>query len=142
MRTASLAGFKLASPAESVVSAPRTRQPRLLRHAPRTFSAGLGTAEAPPDIAVSLRDQAIQGFFIQFPARAQLHMTHALARAFEQAGRIGKHRAEIKANVRMGFERVDVSERRIPDARNGTAVVQQLANVGAAAAASLRPPSN
>lgn len=66
-------------------------------------------------------------------------MTHALACAFEQAGRIGEHRAEIEANVRMGFERVDVGERRIPDARDGTAVVQQLANVGAAAAASLRP---
>ena len=39
----------------------------------------------------------------------------------------------------MRLERVDISERRIPYARDGTAVMQEFANVGAAAAHAFKP---
>jgi len=66
-------------------------------------------------------------------------MTHALARAFQQARRIGEHRAVEEANIRMRFERVDISERGVPHARDGAAVVQEFANVGGAAAHAFKP---
>jgi hypothetical protein len=95
--------------------------------------------EASPDIVVGNYDQVAQSINVQFFAGAQLHMTHALARAFEQAGRIREHCAIVEADIRMSLECVDISKRRVPHTSNRTPVVQELADIGAATAHAFEP---
>jgi len=103
------------------------------------LTPGLVCANAPPHNLVGIRDQLAQGVVVQRLAGAQLHVPHALARAFEQAGGIGKRRAQIEADIGMRLERVDVCKGGIAQARHGTAIVHEFANVGTAAAHALEP---
>jgi len=66
-------------------------------------------------------------------------MPHALAGAFEKAGRVGERRPVEEANVRMRAEGVDIAERRVFHAGRGMAILQKLANIGAAAAHLIEP---
>jgi len=66
-------------------------------------------------------------------------MPHALAGAFEQAGRIIELGAEEETDIRMSAERVDVAEGCVSRTRCRMAVVQQLANVQPTAAHLLEP---
>jgi hypothetical protein len=66
-------------------------------------------------------------------------MTHALARAFEHASGIREHCAIVEADIRMSLECVDISKRRVPHTSDRTSVVQELADIGAAAAHALKP---
>jgi hypothetical protein len=84
-------------------------------------------------------DQAAESAFVQFFAGAQLHMTHALAPALEQAGGIGEHRALEETDIRMSLEGVDISKWRLPDTSDRTTVVQQFADVGTAPAHAIKP---
>ena len=59
--------------------------------------------------------------------------------AFEQAGGIREHCAMVEADIRMRLERVDISKRRVPHTSDRTSVVQELADIGAAAAHALEP---
>ncbi len=88
---------------------------------------------------VSGYDQVAQSLNVQFFAGAQLYMTHALALAFEQAGGIRQHCAIVETDVRMSFERVDISKGRVPHTSDRASVVQELADIGAAAAHALKP---
>jgi hypothetical protein len=64
---------------------------------------------------------------------AELHVPPALARAFQQAGRIGQQRTKEEADVDVIPERGNVAECGLADARGRAAVVHQLAHVVAAA---------
>src|ERR1051325_1914823 len=59
--------------------------------------------------------------------------------AFEQPRGIGQRVAAKEAHARMRLEGVDIAERRILHASDRTAVVKELAHVGAAAAHALEP---
>src|SRR5262245_58801249 len=91
------------------------------------------------DVVVGDYDQVAQSRNVQFFAGAQLHMTHALARAFEQAGGIREHGAIEEADIRMSLECVDIAKRRVLHTNDRTSVVQELAHIGAAAAHALKP---
>ena len=69
----------------------------------------------------------------------QLHVTHVLSASLEQSGRIGDMRAEEEAYVDVRCERIDVAESRVPRARGGMTVVQQLAHVIAALPHAVEP---
>ena len=84
-------------------------------------------------------NEVAQSVNVQFFAGAQLHMTHALAGAFEQTGRIREHRAIKEADTRMSLERVDISKRRVSHACDGTTVVQEFADIGTTTAHALKP---
>ena len=84
-------------------------------------------------------NEVAQSVNIQVFAGAQLHMTHALPSTFEQAGGIREHRAIVEADTRMSLERVDIPERRVTQACDGTTIVQEFSNIGAAAAHALKP---
>jgi len=70
---------------------------------------------------------------------AELHVPHALAGAFEKAGRVVERRPVEEADIHMGAEGVYVAKRRIFHARCGMAVVQKLANVRSTAAHLFKP---
>src|SRR5208337_2502190 len=59
---------------------------------------------------------------------SQLHMTHEPAGALQQAGRIRQRRAVKKPNVYVGVEYIDVTEGRVSQTGNRTAVMQKLAD--------------
>src|SRR5262249_57989447 len=96
-------------------------------------------SEASLDVCVGGYDQVAQSLKVQFLAREQLHVAHALARAFEQAGGIREHCAIVEADIRMSLECVDISKRRVPHTSDRTSVVQELADIGAAATHALKP---
>src|SRR5215813_5359868 len=95
--------------------------------------------QALPEIVVGDCDQVAQSLNVQLFAGAQLHMTIALALAFEQPGGIREHCAIVEADIRMSLKRVDISKRRVPHTSDRTSVVQELADIGAAAAHALKP---
>ena len=66
-------------------------------------------------------------------------MPHEPAVALQQAGGIGQGRALEEADVYVRSEYVDVTEGCISQARNGTAVMQELANFVAAVSHDLKP---
>src|SRR5437899_9893410 len=66
-------------------------------------------------------------------------MTHALALTLEQAGGIRERCAIVETDIRMSLERVDIPKRRVPHTSDWTSVVQELADIGAAAAHALKP---
>jgi hypothetical protein len=103
------------------------------------WQTSIWLSQASPDVVVGGCDQVAQSLNVQFLAGAQLHMPHALARALEQAGGIRKHCAAIEADIRMCLESIDISKRRIPYTSDWTSVVQEFADIGAAAAHALKP---
>src|SRR5262249_34945591 len=98
-----------------------------------------GPSQAPPDVTVGGYDQVAQSLDVQFFARAQLHMTHALALALQQAPGIREHGAIEEADIGASLERIDISNRCGPHTSDRTSVVQELADIGAAAAHALKP---
>lgn len=66
-------------------------------------------------------------------------MPHALAASLQKTGRVVERRPVEEADVHMRAEGVDIAERGVPDAGRGMAVLQKLANIGAAAAHLLEP---
>ena len=66
-------------------------------------------------------------------------MAHVFAVAFQQARWIREFGAMEEPDMDMGFERVDVGEGSIIDARGGMPVVQELSNIVAAVAHDLKP---
>jgi len=64
---------------------------------------------------------------------------HILAGALQKACGIVQRRAMEEADIDVRLEGVDVSERRVLYACDGAAIVQQFANIGAAAAHLFKP---
>ena len=69
----------------------------------------------------------------------QPYVAHALAGALKQPGWISQKGSVIKADVDVGGEDVDVRERRVAEAGNGTAVVNELPDFVTAFAHDLKP---
>jgi hypothetical protein len=84
-------------------------------------------------------DERLEGGGVHRSTPVELHVAHTLAGALEQPRRILERRAMKEADVHVGAEGVDVRERGGADTRGGVAVVQELANVRAAAAHRLEP---
>jgi hypothetical protein len=95
--------------------------------------------EAQPDVPVGCRDKLTQCNGVHVLRPAELHVPHAFAGAFQEAGRVVKHRPVEEADIHVRPEGVDVPERRVSHTRRGMAVVQQLANVRSAGAHLLKP---
>jgi hypothetical protein len=95
--------------------------------------------QAQPDVAVGRLHQRAEGVVVRRPPPAQLHVPHALAGALQQACRVFEGGPVEEPDVHVSAEGVDVRERRVFHAGRGMAVVQPLANVGAAAAHPLEP---
>src|SRR5262245_48240461 len=102
-------------------------------------SLSIWLREASLDVVVGDCDQVAQSRNVQFFAGAQLHMAHALARAFEQAGGIREHCAIEEADIRMSLECVDIAKRRVLHTNDRASVVQELADIGTAATHALKP---
>src|SRR5712671_5306972 len=66
-------------------------------------------------------------------------MSHELAGALQQTGRIGQRRAVKESHVYMRSEYIDVAERRVSQACNRTAVMQKLPDFVAAFSHHLKP---
>jgi hypothetical protein len=66
-------------------------------------------------------------------------VSHELAAAFQETIAIGDLRSEEEADVDVALEGVDVRECRISHAGGGVPVVEQLADVVAAAADDVEP---
>src|SRR6184192_3970596 len=76
--------------------------------------------------------------FVAVPG-LKLHMTHELAGTFQQAGRIRQRCALKEPHVYVRGEYIDVSEGRISQTGNRTAVMQQLPDFVAALPHHLKP---
>jgi len=72
-------------------------------------------------------------------SRLQLHMAHELARALQQAGRTRQRCAVKEAHVDVRREHIDVTEGRIAQACNRTAVMQRLTHFVPASSHRLKP---
>ena len=91
------------------------------------------------DIGIRSLDHRLQSVWIDVGIGLEFHMTHALARTFEQAIGIGDLGAAEEADINVGCEGIDVTERRFTHAGGRMVVVQQLPNIVAAAAHDLKP---
>src|SRR5579875_971795 len=76
------------------------------------------------DVRVRRLDQSSERAFIHLLTRSQLHMPHEPARANQQAIRIGQHSAMEEPDIYVRSENIDVAERRVSQAGDGTAVMQ------------------
>ncbi len=72
-------------------------------------------------------------------SRPQFHMTHELAGALQQAGRIGEGCAMEETHVDMGGEDIDVAEGCIAQTSNRTAIMQELADFVTALSHHVKP---
>src|SRR6266404_1978307 len=70
---------------------------------------------------------------------SQLHMTHELAVALQQAGRIRQRCAVKEAHIYVRSEYIDVAEGRISQTCNRTAVMQKLPDFVPASSHHLKP---
>jgi hypothetical protein len=95
--------------------------------------------KTPFHIRVGGFDELRKSAGIDVTIGSQLHVTHVLASAFEQASRIGKLSAAKEANVDVSIEDANVGECRILDTGGGIAIVQQLVNVVSTVAHDLKP---
>src|SRR5262245_65303348 len=66
-------------------------------------------------------------------------MAHELAGAFQQALGISKLGATKEPDIDVGFEGIDVGERRITYTRGRMAIMQQLSNIASAVAHDRKP---
>jgi len=69
----------------------------------------------------------------------QLYMPHALAGPIEKANRVVQRRTKEEAHVGVGAEGIDIAKRRVPNARRGMPIGQQLADIVSARAHPLEP---
>ncbi len=72
-------------------------------------------------------------------SRPQLHMAHKLASALQQASRIRQRRTLKEPHVDMRSEYIHIAEGHIPQARNRTAIMQQLPNFVPTSSHHLKP---
>ncbi len=96
-------------------------------------------AQPLPHIAVRVLDERRECGRVGFLPGPQLHMAHALARAFEKSSGIVEPGAEEKPDVDVRRESIDVAESGIADAGRGMAVVQKFADVVAEVAHEVEP---
>jgi hypothetical protein len=61
---------------------------------------------------------------IDLAFRHEFYMTHELAGTFQQTVRVGDLGATKEANIHVGFERIDIAERRIVYTRSWMSIVQ------------------
>src|ERR1700743_3381372 len=73
-------------------------------------------------------DKSAEGCGVCHRPGSQLHMTHELAGALQQAGRIRQRCAVKETHVDVRSEYINVAERRISQTCNRTAVMQELSN--------------
>src|SRR6266851_2325312 len=103
------------------------------------LKASLPGSEAQPDVPVGRRYEFAQCGGVHLLPPADLHVPHAFAGTFKQAGRVVERRSVEEADIHMSSEGVDVPKRRVPHTRGGMAIVQKLANVRSAAAHLFKP---
>src|SRR3974390_2360699 len=72
-------------------------------------------------------------------SRSQLHMTHALAGSLQQTGGVPQRCTLKESHIHVRSEYIDVSEGHIAQARNRTAVMQELADLVPAISHHLKP---
>ena len=94
-----------------------------------------------PDLYIQVRgvDQLPEGNSVRLASGFQFHVTHVLSGAFQHPGGVVQVRAVEKADIGVALEDIDVSERRIFNARYGVPVVHQLEDVFAAGTDSPEP---
>ena len=90
-------------------------------------------------IRVRSMDEPAEGCGVCGRSGSQLHMTHALAIALQQAGRIRQRCAIKEPHIYVRAEYIDVAERRISQTRNWTAVMQKLPDFISASSHHLKP---
>jgi hypothetical protein len=90
-------------------------------------------------IQVRRLDEFAEGCAVCEWSRSQLHMTHELASALQQVGRIGQRRALKEPHIDVRSEYIDVAEGRISQTCDRTAVMQELSNFVSALSHHLKP---
>lgn len=96
-------------------------------------------AQPLPHIAVRVLDERRERGRVGLLPGPQLHMAHALARAFEKSSGVVEPGADEKPDVDVCREGIDVAESGIADAGRGMAVVQELAHIVAEVAHEVEP---
>jgi hypothetical protein len=96
-------------------------------------------SKAQPDVPVCCRYKLTQCSGVHVSRPAELHVSHALAGAFQQAGWVVERRPVEEADIHMSTEGVDVPKRRISHTRSRMAIVQKFANIRSAAAHLFKP---
>src|SRR4051812_20731838 len=91
------------------------------------------------DVPVSRRNELSQPDGVHLSPPTELHVSHALAGAFQKAARVCERGPVEEADVHVSTEGIDVCESGVLHAGSGMAVVQELANVRSAAAHALEP---
>ena len=91
-------------------------------------------------VGVGRFDQPAQRCGVCGCSRPQLHMAHVFAGALQQTGRIRQGCAVKEPHIYVRDEYIDVGERRVAQTGNGTAVVQEFADLVAAFSHHLKPP--
>src|SRR5262245_59112580 len=84
--------------------------------------------EARLDIREGSTDQLAKRCGIHLTIRTQFHMSHALATSIQEVGRVREECAVEETDIDMARERVDVGERRVFDARDGTTIVHHFSD--------------
>src|ERR1700679_3641998 len=81
-----------------------------------------------PGLYIPVRsiDEFAQGCGVCERSGSQLHMAHELAGALQQTGWVRQRCALKETYIYVGSEYIDVAERRISQACNRAAVMQQL----------------
>src|SRR5262245_45309404 len=106
------------------------------------FSALLGRSFAfhPAfHVGVGRTDQIGKGRIIENTSYSNLHVTHALATAFQQTRRISEIGAAEETHSHMRLEGIDVGECRVGNASGRMPIVHQLAHVTSALPDDLEP---
>jgi hypothetical protein len=80
----------------------------------------------PLHIGVGRFDQLDQSRGIDLAGGPEPYVAHVSAGTLQQASWVREFRAPEKADIDVGFERVDMGERGIPDACRRAAVMQQF----------------
>lgn len=98
-----------------------------------------GGTEAHFNVQVGVVNKMAESRGVQFRARLQFHVPHALARSLQQTAGVLERCAVEKTDVDMAFEGIDVPERRILRACDWATIVHQFSNISTAAAHLLKP---
>ena len=82
-----------------------------------------------PHISVCRLDKFHQSQRIDFAFGPELYVTHVFPRALQQTPWVHKLSAAKKSDIDMGFERIDIGEGGISNARRRVAIMQQFAHI-------------
>jgi hypothetical protein len=97
--------------------------------------------KTPLHIRVCRLDKSDKSRRIDIAIRPELYVAHVLAGTFQQARRIREFGAMEKSDIDMRFERVDIGEGGISDARSWVAVMQQFVYIISTIADNVEPKS-